>query len=391
MSVPRVHGSVQGRVRAIVDALAVPGALPAGWSLRAWEAEQGISLRFERHGAMLEVDLERRDTSRPAYAVTRAFNVYYSLFGRADPRLSDAERALVDAVVGHVRAHERALPVVSDAAPETLASEGARERRVEIREVVAERALIAEAPGMYYLNPYAGCILGCTYCYGIGRTSFVRYLEALPRAPWGRWIDVKVNAPELVAREARELAPGTVRMSPLVTDPYQPVERRYRVTRRCLEALRETEFAPVVLTRSPVVTDDLALFTTMPRLLIGVSVPTDDDSVREVFEPNAPPIAARVAALRALREAGLRTFAVAHPMLPMSPARLVELLAPWVEVVRVGPMSEKPFIAHAYHRAGRPEALTEAWERATFEALRDGFAARGVPVNPSFEPWGSFR
>lgn len=391
MSVARVEGNAHGRLRAILDALQTPGALPSLWTLRAWEAEQGISLRFERLGAMLEIDLERLDPARPAYAATRTFNVYYSVFGRARADLEPHERDLVDVVVATVRAHERALPLFADAPPETLATHGAREKRVALREVTAERALIAEAPGMYYLNPYTGCILGCTYCYGIGRTSFVRDLDELPRAPWGRWIDVKVNAPELVAREVRTLAPGTVRMSPLVTDPYQPVERRYRITRRCLEALRESDFTPVVLTRSPVVTDDIALFRTMPRLLIGMSVPTDDDAVRAVFEPNAPPIADRVAALAALRAAGLRTFAVAHPMLPMDPTRLVELLSPLVEVVRVGPMAEKPFIAHAYQRAGRLECSTEAWERATFDALREGFARRGVPVNPTFEPWGSFR
>ncbi len=380
------------RLRALVESLEAPGALPPAWTLRAWEAEQGISLRFARGEETLEVELERHDPARPAYARTRRFNVHYTLFQRGRRELDDAGRALMDAVVARVRAHEGALPVLENAwEPETLATPEARGRRVQLREVTVEQAVIAEAPGMYYLNPYAGCILGCTYCYGVGRTAFVREMEALPSAPWGRWIDVKVNAPEVVARELPALAPGTVRMSPLVTDPYQPVERRYRVTRRCLEVMRESAHTPVVLTRSPLVTDDLGLFTTMPRLLVGVSVPTDDDAVRAVFEPGAPPVEARLEALRALRAAGLRTFAVIHPMLPMDPARLVEAIAPHVEVVRLGPMAEKARIRWAYARVGRLEAMEEAWERDTAARLREGFARRGVPVNPSFEPWGSFR
>ena len=180
-------------------------------------------------------------------------------------------------------------------------------------------------------------------------------------------------------------------MSPLVTDPYQPVERKYRITRQCLEVLRDSEFTPVVLTRSPVVLDDLELFKTMPRLLVGVSIPTDDDAVRAAFEPAAPPIAQRLAALKALRQAGLRTFVVAHPMLPMHVDALVESVAPWVEAVRLGPMTEKGRVADTYARAGFPEALTEAWEQDTAGRLTAGFARHGVPVNPRTEPWNRFR
>lgn len=379
------------RVRAVVDALRAPGALPAPWRLAVCEVEQGVILRFARDGGDgLEVWLDRADASRPCFARTRDFNVYYALFQRAGAELDGAERALLDAVVAVVRGREGLLPVLpTRERPGAWAPVDGVPMRV--REVEGERAIVAEAPGMYYLNPYVGCMLGCRYCYGIGLTEFVRDLGAQDAAPWGRWLDVKVNAPALLARELPGLAPGTVRMSPLVTDPYQPVERRYRVTRRCLEVLRDTAFTPVVLTRSTVVLDDIALFRTMPRLLVGVSVPTDDDRVRAAFEPSAPPIAARVAALRALREAGLRTFAVTHPMLPMDPARLASLVAPWVEVVRVGPLAERDRVAGIFSTLGREDAFDPAWELRTFAALRDAFGAAGVPVNPTHAPWNSFR
>jgi DNA repair photolyase len=387
MAIPRVIGTIHGRFREILEDLRRPGALPSPWELATWEAEQGLSLRFRRGDGALEIDLDRADATRPCYTRTRLFNVYYTLFHRADASLSAHESALVERVVAIVRRAEVRLPAL-------VSNDGEHDEhgaRVAVREVVAERALLTESPGMYYVNPYTGCILGCQYCYGIGRTEFVRAMEDLPQLPWGRWLDVKVNAPALLARELTEHPPGTVRLSPLVTDPYQPVERKYRITRKCLEVLGASEFTPVVLTRSPVVTDDLALFRALPRLLIGVSIPTDDDDVRAAFEPAAPAIDDRIAALKTLREAGLRTFVVTWPMLPMDTARLVERVAPWVEAVRLGPMTEKARIARTYHAIGRPEAMTERWEHATFEALCEGFTRRSVPVNPAFEPWNLFR
>lgn len=390
MTVTRVQGFVAGRFEALRTALGSPGALPGSWSLADWEVEQGVTFRFASAGGeRLEVDLERADAARPCFARTRDFNVYFSLFSRRASGLSPSESALLETVVSVVRAQEALHPALRATLP-VLATEPSRSR-VEVREVEAERALVAEAPGMYYLNPYVGCILGCTYCYGIGRTAFVRDLGALPQASWGRWIDVRINAPELLAREVLAEAPGTVRMSPLVTDPYQPVERRYRITRRCLEVLRESAFTPVVLTRSPVVLDDVALFRTMPRLLVGVSIPTDDDAVRALFEPSAPPIAQRLHALKTLRQAGLHTFVVAHPMLPMNVARLVEAVAPWVEAVRLGPMAEREYIAPTYARGGFSEALTDAWAQDTARQLTDGFRRHGVAVNPRTEPWSLFR
>jgi DNA repair photolyase len=212
------------------------------------------------------------------------------------------------------------------------------------------------------------------------RADGSRALEGEPALPWGKWVDVKPDLPAVLARELAARAPGVVRMSPIVTDPYQPIERRYRVTRGCLDAMAGTGFVPMVLTRSTSVLDDLDRLRAFPRALVGMSVPTDDDAVRAAFEPRTEPVGARIEALRALHGAGLRTFAVIQPMLPMDPAALVEALAPWVHAVRVAPMYEKGRSASIYREIGREEAATEAWELRTFEALREGFRARSVPV-----------
>jgi DNA repair photolyase len=220
-----------------------------------------------------------------------------------------------------------------------------------------------EGRGQYYLNPYVGCAIGCEWCYVAERADFSRELEGLPRLSWGRWVDVKQNAPEVLRQEVARHTPGIVRLSPIVTDPYQPLERRFRITRGCLEVLLEAGFSPCILTRSSRVLDDLPLLARFPHAAVGFSIPTDDDAVRRVFEPGAEPIEDRIEALQRLKEAGLSTFAVIQPVLPGNPERLAERLSPLIDVVRVDRM---------YGPGAHGEPQQEA-------ALRDAFSRRGVP------------
>ena len=192
---------------------------------------------------------------------------------------------------------------------------------------------------------------------------------------------MKVDAPEVLRREVRALPPGPVRMSPILTDPYQPLERTYRITRQCLEVLLEAGFSPVILTRGARVVEDLDLLARFPRAAVGLSIPTDDDAVRARFEPGADPVEARIDALARLRAAGLRTFIAVQPMLPMNPARLVDLTAPHAHVARIDRMYDLDRAAHLYVAADATEAMTDDYFARTGEALRSGFAARGVRVD----------
>lgn len=364
--------------RRSVDALAADLFAPllrpqppgAAWTVLSHDTEQGLCLTLARGDRVLLVELEARDEARDCYARTRRFNVCVRpRFGGDD--LTEAERRLVSGVVATVRQREARLPVL-DARP-------AAPRASAVREVSASRVLIAEGRGQYYLNPYAGCMIGCPYCYVGDRADFSRALESQPSYPWGRWVDVKVDAPEVLRREVRGLPPGPVRMSPILTDPYQPLERTYRVTRRCLEVLLEAGFSPVILTRGARVAEDVELLARFPRAAVGLSIPTDDDAVRARFEPGADPIEARVEALARCHAAGLRTFVVVQPMLPMDPARLVDLTAPHADVARVDRMHDLDRAGALYD--GCPEAMTEGFFARTGDALRAGFAARGVTVD----------
>jgi DNA repair photolyase len=166
----------------------------------------------------------------------------------------------------------------------------------------------------YALSPYRGCSHGCRYC-------FVREYPNALHGPgdWGGWVTPKLNAPEMLWAQRHRLHDQSVFMS-TATDPYQPIEREYRLARACLKVLLECPTTRVLVhTRSPLVLQDLDLLKAFgPRLTVGVSIPTDDDTVRQVVEPKAPAIPSRWAAVERLAGAGLRVNVAATPLLPMA-------------------------------------------------------------------------
>src|SRR3972149_1263020 len=118
---------------------------------------------------------------------------------------------------------------------------------MEIREIFSKTILTKTAiTGFdYCINPYVGCGHGCRYCYASFMKRFTGHKE-----PWGEFIDVKVNEPLLLKNQLKRAKPGMVAIS-TVTDPYQPIEKIYKITRGCLEALLDKQFPVNLLTRSP--------------------------------------------------------------------------------------------------------------------------------------------
>ncbi len=163
----------------------------------------------------------------------------------------------------------------------------------------------------FALSPYRGCAHGCRYCY-------VReYPNALhPPEDWGGWVAPKLNAPELLWSQRHRLHNARVFMAS-ATDPYQPLERQYRLSRRCLEVLLLCPTTEVIVhTRSPLVLQDLELLRAFgDRLSVGLSIPTDDDTVRQIVEPHAPPIPSRWAAVERLAAAGIQVTIGVAPLL----------------------------------------------------------------------------
>lgn len=169
----------------------------------------------------------------------------------------------------------------------------------------------------YALSPYRGCAHGCSYCY-------VRDYPNALHAPeeWGGWVAPKLNAPELLWSQRHRLHGQRVFMAS-ATDPYQPLEGRFRLSRRCLEVLQLCPTTDVIVhTRSPLVLQDLELLRSFgTRLSVGISIPTDDDRVRQIVEPRAPSIHSRWAAAERLAAAGIRVTIGVAPVLMVRNAR----------------------------------------------------------------------
>ena len=133
----------------------------------------------------------------------------------------------------------------------------------------------------YTLNPYSGCSFGCTYCYA---AFFSRTEEQ--RKNWGYWVQVKENALQLLVKfRTKSLRDKTIYMSS-VTDPYQPIERELNLTRGLLKELIDFHQPRLVIqTRSPLVTRDIDLFKQFNVIQVNMTITTDSEKVRKVFEP----------------------------------------------------------------------------------------------------------
>src|SRR4249920_3562318 len=197
--------------------------------------------------------------------------------------------------------------------------------------------------GFWSLNPYVGCAFGCAYCYARYTHRWVldRHANANPdhhelqvahrtMAPWlafERRIFVKQNAADIVRRTLRHgsekhlaLITGDTIVIGTATDPFQPAERRYRVTRSVLEVLAEHPGLSIcIITKSPLVTRDIDVLRRINRissLTVHLSLITLDRDLARMIEPRAPTPEARVRALARLRANDIETGINVIPVLP---------------------------------------------------------------------------
>jgi len=188
-----------------------------------------------------------------------------------------------------------------------------------VREIVSRGILSKSKVYDYVVNPYTGCQHACSYCYARFMKRFTGHKE-----PWGEFVDVKVNAADLLRQEIKRKKKGRVWISG-VCDPYQPLEAKYRLTRKCLEILIGDNWPVTVQTRSPLVLRDTDLLKVAKEIEVGMTVTTADEGIRQLFEPHAPPIKDRIKALDELHGAGISTYAMIAPMLPKAEGLAAEL------------------------------------------------------------------
>ncbi len=196
---------------------------------------------------------------------------------------------------------------------------------------ILNRCANGDMPFAWTINPYRGCEFGCKYCYA--RYTH-EYLGLEDSGEFERKIFVKVNAPELLAREVGAArASGRLIAIGTATDPYQPAERQFKIMRRLLEVLVSACPLRVSLTtKSTLVARDLDLLLEVHKkgeLRVNISLITLNSRLARLFEPRAPTPAKRLETVTALSRAGLNVGLIIAPVLPAltdHPAQLEELI-----------------------------------------------------------------
>jgi DNA repair photolyase len=226
----------------------------------------------------------------------------------------------------------------------------------------------------YCINPYIGCSHGCKYCYATFMKRFTGHVEA-----WGTFVDVKINAPEVLQRQMKNAALGNVIISS-VTDPYQSTESQFKITRRCLEILLDYQFPVSILTKSSLVLRDLELIKKFKEIEVGITITTDDDKIREIFEPNAPSVETRLDALKELSKNGIKTYAFLGPLLPLNPEALAEKTGPYIQSVLIDRMNYISKTRRIYEARKLKQWLNYDFVDEIIERLEIGFAGKEVSI-----------
>jgi DNA repair photolyase len=240
-----------------------------------------------------------------------------------------------------------------------------------INEIFVKEILSKSKVFDYTVNPYVGCEHGCSYCYARFMKRFTKHKEE-----WGNFVDVKKNAVSLLQKEVKSKKRGKVWISG-VCDPYQPLEKKYEITRKCLEALLEYDWPIVIQTKSPLVFRDAQILKEFSDIEIGISITTADDNIRNFFEPNLPSIKERIEVLERLHNLGIKTFSMIAPILPETEG-LVEKLRGNVDYVLIDKMNYH-YSDWIYKKNKLEYALTKSFFDKKKKELAEELKYEGVP------------
>src|SRR6185312_10927122 len=190
-------------------------------------------------------------------------------------------------------------------------------RALEVRSILNRTVSRRGLRFTYSINPYRGCEFGCKYCYARYTHEFMELRDPLA---FERIIFLKQNAAWLLEQELRRINPADEIALGTATDPYQPIERRARITRSLLEVFARRQGHHLgIITKSRLIERDIDLLTEIARrntLVVHITITTPDTRLARLLEPRAPRPDLRFAAVKRLREAGLRTGILCCPLLP---------------------------------------------------------------------------
>lgn len=371
---------VHRHLRALLAPLVVGDEVLPGVKLDGTSTELGLRLRLTAGEQRIWVDVTPVDRTPRWAARSRSLAVGYR---------DEGGRNVVDQRLG-LALCERIAAIIAtneDAVVGALRREAAAEAPIDarVREVTVTTALDAAGPTeapYYTINPYVGCVIGCRFCYAQTNLGLMRQLMGLVEIPWGSWVEVRANLPEVLAEELARLPPRPIKFCPIVGDAYQAIEHKLRVTQGCLEAIRDSgrPWPTMILTRSALMNRDVELMASLPAPWAGVSLPTIDDAVRKHFEPRASTIEERLELLRNLRRAGVKTIAVVQPIFagPLEP--LADTLAEHVDGVSWDVLRGEEGAGADFDDPRFDRTRSESWQRDRAIALLGMLEQRGVEV-----------
>src|SRR5437867_9375390 len=184
-------------------------------------------------------------------------------------------------------------------------------REVEVKSALNE---VRGMPFAWSLNPYLGCAHACTYCFS--RAYHARYRERNVGSDFDKNVEVRVNIADTLRHELRRPKDGSLAIG-TATDPYQPIEGKYRLTRQCLEALVDHPMPTGIVTKGPLVVRDIDVLKKLDEktdLTVYFSVPCVDEEIVRKTDPGTAPARQRLRALLMLHEAVLHAAAVRMPV-----------------------------------------------------------------------------
>lgn len=292
--------------------------------------------------------------------------------------------------------HNRFAPTVSVAEDDGWYQEvpptQGTEVRIETATTIITRNTSPDLPFDRSINPYRGCEHGCIYCYA--RPSHA-YWDMSPGLDFETKLIAKSNAAQVLEQQLSK--PGYV-CAPINlgsnTDPYQPIEREYQITRQTLEVLLRYRHPVTIVTKGSLILRDLDLLTELARqrlVAVMISLTSLDDELKRILEPRAAAPKARLRAIRVMREAGIPVGVLCSPMIPMiNDSELESLLAEAHAAgaqsaaymmlrlpLEVAPLFEEWLAAHYPQRAAHVTSLVRQVRGGEVYDSRFGVRMRG--------------
>lgn len=180
-----------------------------------------------------------------------------------------------------------------------------------VRQISCKTILNKSRLADFTLNCYVGCSHRCLYCYA-------RYMKRFKNRPedWGYFLDVKINAPEVLSKQIKKIKPPKEVYMSSICDGWQPLEKKYKLSRACLKILLEAGLEVSILTKGSLILRDFDLLEAYKTLSLGMTITTLNKNLQKVLEPYASDSLERINILKIAQEKGIKTWVFLGPLLP---------------------------------------------------------------------------